>query len=319
MNGPECAAVALILDRLLGDPPGNWHPVAWMGHWIALWEQKLNHPNLPAVSLRTRGVALVVITLLVFGGGAWFLLWGLHGLQPWVGDVVSVLLIWTTVAWKGLGQAGQRVGQALTQSGLPASRSAVAAIVGRDTKDMDVAEVVRATVETVAENIVDAVVSPIFYACLGGPVAAIAYRAVNTLDSMVGHQSPRYRYFGWAAARLDDLANWLPARLTPIFLTLAFFFIGLNWRQAWRSLARDARRHPSPNSGIPEAMMAGGLGVRLGGQNFYDGVPTKRALLGEDIHPLTAADIESAVQVLHITVWFLWLVLLCLSALSPRL
>ncbi len=319
MSGTEWVAAALLLDRLVGDPPGIWHPVAWMGHWIAWWERRLNRSNLSPVHLRGRGVVLIAVTLLPFGGGAWVLLWGLHLMNPTFSGIASVLLIWTTVAWKGLGQAGRRVGRALTQEGLTAGRLAVAEIVGRDTGNMDEAEVVRATVETIAENIVDAIVSPVFYACLGGPAAAIAYRVVNTLDAMVGHKSPRYRWFGWASARLDDMLNWLPARMTTLFLTLALFFMRLNWRSAWSVLLRDARKHPSPNSGIPEAMMAGGLGIRLGGRNFYNGVLSDRAFLGENKHPLTVADIDMAVKVLHVTTWILWLTVVGVAVLPQTL
>jgi len=174
-------------------------------------------------------------------------------------------------------------------------------IVGRDTGRMDAEEITRATVETVAENTVDGITAPLFYAFLGGAPLAMAYRAVNTLDSMVGYKNDCYLYFGRAAARFDDFVNYLPARLTGMLLVIAAFILRLNARRVWTVVRRDAPGHPSPNSGIPEAAVAGALGVRLGGWNSYQGSLSFRPYLGEAIVPLQADHIRQVVRVMYVT------------------
>ncbi|MNI51510.1 cobalamin biosynthesis protein [compost metagenome] len=179
----------------------------------------------------------------------------------------------------------------LRKGDIPAARSALGMIVGRDTAALDSPEIVRGTVETVAENIVDAVISPLFYALLGGAPLAMAYRAVNTLDSMVGYKNDKYRDLGWASARLDDVANYIPARLTALLLTLCARLLRLDWRRCWHMVRRDARKHPSPNSGYPESAVAGALGIRLGGFNVYHGVTSFRAYMGDPLRSLEPEDI----------------------------
>lgn len=164
-------------------------------------------------------------------------------------------------------------------------------IVGRDTGHLDSPEIVRGTVETVAENIVDAILSPLFFALLGGAPLAMAYRAVNTLDSMVGYKNDKYRDLGWASARLDDIANYIPARMTALLLTLCAAHLRLDWRRCWHTVCRDARLHPSPNSGYPESAVAGALGIRLGGENVYHGVTSFRAYMGEPLRTMEPEDI----------------------------
>lgn len=164
-------------------------------------------------------------------------------------------------------------------------------IVGRDTGHLDSPEIVRGTVETVAENIVDAIISPLFFALLGGAPLAMAYRAVNTLDSMVGYKNDKYRDLGWASARLDDVANYIPARMTALLLTLCAALLRLDWRRCWHTVRRDARLHPSPNSGYPESAVAGALGIRLGGENVYHGVTSFRAYMGDPLRTMEPEDI----------------------------
>jgi adenosylcobinamide-phosphate synthase len=179
-------------------------------------------------------------------------------------------------------------------------------VVGRDTGRLDEAEVTRATVETVAENITDGIVSPLFFAALGGVPLAFAYRAVNTLDSMVGYKNDRYLAFGWASARFDDLCNYLPARLTAFFLLLAAFLLpGFSARGAAEALMRDARKHPSPNSGYAEATVAGAMGIRLGGCNYYFGQPSWRAYMGEERERLAARHIKKTIAMMYaVTIFF---------------
>ncbi len=222
-------------------------------------------------------------------------------LHPSFGIVAAAWLASTTVAAKGLAQAAYRVLRPLQSGDLAVARRRVGEIVGRDTATLGESEIARAAVETVAENTVDACVAPLFFTLLGGAPGAMAYRAINTLDSMLGHKNETYVHFGWASARLDDLANWIPARLAGIIIPLAAVCVGGNPLRAWQAMIRDARKHPSPNAGLPEAAVAGALGVQLGGLNFYQGVPEHRAVLGERLRPLTGDHIAQTVKIMVIT------------------
>jgi adenosylcobinamide-phosphate synthase len=221
----------------------------------------------------------------------------------WLGTVVTIGLAATTLAGRDLWDHVQAVKHPLQQGDMIAARQAVAMIVGRDTQQLSESEVVRATVETLAESAADGVIAPLFYLALGGPPLALAYKAVNTLDSMVGHRDERHIDFGWASARLDDLANWIPARLTAVLLLIA---VGLvrgsitRMMSGWRVLLRDGEKHPSPNSGRPEAAMAGALGVQLGGTNYYEGMANERPILGDGRQELVAGDIALAAQLMAV-------------------
>jgi adenosylcobinamide-phosphate synthase len=219
---------------------------------------------------------------------------------PPFGFVLSVLLISTTLASKGLAQAGMAVFRELAAGRLPEARAQLARVVGRDSGGLPMPDVVRGTVETVAENTVDAVVAPLFYAFLGGSPLALAYRAVNTLDSMLGYRNEKYRDFGWAAAKLDDLANYIPARLGGVLLCLLAPLVGGTWRRTFAVWRRDRRAHPSPNSGHPEAAVAGALGVRLGGGNHYQGVLHVRPYLGDPAKELAPEAIPAAIRLMAV-------------------
>ncbi|MCL6636389.1 MAG: adenosylcobinamide-phosphate synthase CbiB [Alicyclobacillus sp.] len=295
------AALALAWDRCAGDPAWLPHPVVAMGRWIAAGERVLLRPQWqPPWLQRVAGGLLAVLTALFWAALPYA---GLLAVKrwPWLTAALEVAMVWTTVAWKGLVSAGRAVSTALQQEGLAAARAQVGRVVGRDTEHLAESEVVRAAVETLAENIVDAIVAPLFYACLGGAPLAWLYRAVNTLDSMVGYKNERYRDFGWASARLDDVLNYLPARMTALLLLLAARCAGLDARNGWRVLCRDARKHPSPNSGLPEAFAAGALGVQLGGWNRYRGVWSHRAEMGEARRPLAVSDVARTVRLVEWT------------------
>ncbi|HBI04456.1 MAG TPA: cobalamin biosynthesis protein CobD, partial [Paenibacillaceae bacterium] len=179
----------------------------------------------------------------------------------------------------------------------------------RDTEKLDEKEVSRGAVETVAENIVDAIISPLFYAAIGGAPLAMAYRAANTLDSMVGYKNEKYLQLGWASARFDDIANFIPARLTAILLVGVSWVLKLNGKGAIQGILRDARKHPSPNSGFTEAGVAGALGIQLGGLNFYQGIPSQRATMGIPTRPLRSADILTTNKIMNgVTLGFLLVV-----------
>ncbi|MGE5703255.1 MAG: adenosylcobinamide-phosphate synthase CbiB [Clostridia bacterium] len=292
--------LAYLVDRMVGDPRFLTHPVVIMGRVIQWLEKQIRKRWNKPGELRAAGF---LFPLLLVGGSyfaVWLLLKGLSMLSPWLAWAAEVWLISTTIASKGLADAGLQIYQHLQQNDLPQARTALSMVVGRDTDKLDEPEIVRGAVETVAENIVDAIISPLFFAAIGGAPLAMAYRAANTLDSMVGYKDDRYFDLGYASARFDDILNYIPARICALLIVVAASMQRLHARSAWQMIRRDARKHPSPNSGFAEAGVAGALGVQLGGLNYYRGVPSHRALLGERTRPLVADDIVRTVKVMHL-------------------
>ncbi|MFZ5814747.1 MAG: adenosylcobinamide-phosphate synthase CbiB [Bacillota bacterium] len=284
--------LAFAVDALVGDPPWLTHPVIWMGRAIQWLEGLLRRTRLP---LRLAGVILALALPALAWGATWGLIRLAGLLHPWLAVGVEVWLFSTTLAARSLAEHALAVWRPLRLGDLAEARRKLSWIVGRDTDRLDEGETARAAVETVAESTCDGVLAPLFWGLVGGAPLAMAYKAVNTLDSMVGHKDERYLHFGWASARLDDLANWLPARWSALMIGL----VGGSAR-ALRTALRDAHRHPSPNSGWPEAAMAGLLGVRLGGLNYYDGEPEMRATMGDPLRPLEAADIPRSVRWMYL-------------------
>lgn len=285
-------ALAMLLDVALGDPAALPHPVRLIGWAVAFGERHLRRAQ-PASDLR-RGALLVAIILLLAGAAVWLLIWAAAQATPALGAAVALILAWTTLALRELDQAAARVEQALGWGDLAAARRRLPALVGRDPEPLDEAGIARAAIESVAENSSDGVIAPLFYLFVGGPLAAIVYKAINTMDSMIGYTDSRYLYFGRAAARLDDWANYLPARLSALCLVVAAQFINRRGRMAWETMAADARRHRSPNAGLLEAAMAGALGIQLGGAARYDGELEARPLMGREERPLRIAHIRQA-------------------------
>ncbi|MDQ0087252.1 adenosylcobinamide-phosphate synthase [Paenibacillus anaericanus] len=291
--------VAYALDRLVGDPRWLPHPVVGMGKAISAIEAAIRR----LVQPRRYRVAGLLLPLLVVGGSfalTWAALRLLAMVNPWLAAIAEAAFIATTIAAKGLRDAGMEVCGHLRRGDLPAARRSLSMIVGRDTADLQPPEVVRGAVETVAENIVDAVVSPLFFALIGGAPLAMAYRAVNTLDSMVGYKNDKYIHLGWASARLDDIANYIPARLTALLLIAASWCLRLDPKGAWSAVRRDASAHPSPNSGYPESAVAGSLGIRLGGENSYHGVTSFRAYMGDKKRELEPEDIPRTAKLMFL-------------------
>lgn len=293
--------LACTLDAILGDPRWLPHPVRLMGLVIAGYERSI-HPALSTHTCeRMAGIALAVGLPVVCYGLAWLAIEWSSRLHEVIGQGVEVVLAVTSLAARDLADHARAVRQALTIGSLETARGAVSQIVGRDTAQLSEGEIVRATVESVAESTADGVVAPLVYLALGGPPLALAYKAISTLDSMVGHLDDRYRYFGWASARLDDVVNWIPARVTALLIVVSagvVFPNGVRMKRAWHVLRRDGGKHPSPNGGRPEAAMAGALGVQLGGTNFYEGVPSVRPVLGESIRALSPNCISEVLRVM---------------------
>nr|MBA2486643.1 cobalamin biosynthesis protein CobD [Nitrospira sp.] len=255
-------------------------------------------------ALRIAGICLAVGLPVGVYSVATFLITQAASFSPLLGQAVGIGLAYTTLAGRDLFDHVQAVSRELERENLAGARETVAMIVGRDSATLTQPEIVRATVETIAESTSDGIIAPLVYLTLGGAPLALAYKAINTLDSMVGHRDIRYEYFGWASARLDDVMNWLPARLTGTFIALAAGLVIGQWsrvRASWDILHRDGDKHASPNSGRPEAAMAGALGVQLGGRNYYDGVAQDRPLIGDGQTTLSPDHIAQALRIMVAT------------------
>jgi len=271
---------ALALDQLIGDPQGWPHPVRWIGALAAGVEKRLRYrmPN-----QTWAGVCGLLLVLTVTGVLTWAVLWGLGQLHQLASDLGGIIILWTTFAAKDLRVHSMRVYQALKRKDIHAARQAVSMLVGRDTAELDAPEISRACVESVAENSVDGVIAPVFFAFLFGPLGAVVYKAVNTLDSMWGYTTGGYKDFGMAAARFDDVVNWLPARLGALVLLLGGGLLGYPAQRGWQIFLRDRSKHLSPNAGQAEAAMAGLLQVQLGGEGRYHGQTSHRPQLGDPV------------------------------------
>jgi len=281
MISPTSFALAYALDWLIGDPTWLPHPVRWIGRMIRGVEWLLRRFTRTPGSELVAGLVLNVFVVCMFGIGSWIVLLWLKGVNPAFAFIVSVYLAASTLATRSLLDESLAVRRFLVNGDLLSARRQVARIVGRDTKELNEPEVTRAVIETLAESASDGIVAPMFYLAIGGVPAALAYKAINTLDSMIGHRDKHYEFFGKCAARLDDVASFIPARVTALLLVCAAWTLHLDWREAWRIMWRDGEKHKSPNAGRTEAAMAGALGVRIGGTNFYDGERHDGQYLGD--------------------------------------
>ena len=306
------AVVAFLIDAMIGDPRSKFHPVVLIGNLISALEKILRRElDSPTLKIFKGGILVcVVVTLSLIVG---------FGIENFTNDIPSLtakifiqaFVLSFMISPRTLGDAAREIYFLLERENLVYAREKVGWIVGRDTQNLNEAEVVRATVETVAENTVDGIISPLFYFAIGGLPLAIAYRAINTMDSMLGYKNEKYFYFGRVAARLDDVANFVPARLTAILFLGAAVVLHLDYKNAFEMMKRDAKKHPSPNGGWAEATVAGALKIRLGGVNYYFGQPHFRAYMGEPLESLEAAHILGAIRLMY-TATILFLTAACL-------
>lgn len=307
--------IGSILDFILGDPRGLWHPVQGIG-WVISRLERILRRIFPSgkTGERWAGGLLVILTLLISVGLPALLLLLLSFIHPLLSFLLSCIFCWQMLAAKSLRVESMKVQEALEQEGLEAGRRAVSMIVGRDTRNLTEEGVIKAAVETVAENTSDGVTAPLFYMILAGPLGGIAYKAVNTMDSMLGYKNETYQYFGTCAARLDDAANFIPARLSALFMIAAAFLAGYDGKNAWRIFKRDRKKHKSPNAAHTEAVMAGALNVRLAGDAWYFGKLFKKPFIGDDIRPVERQDIARACRLEYATALLQLLVLGALKA-----
>ncbi len=290
MSGAAIMLVAMAIDALIGWPARLYavvgHPVTWIGALIAKLDAWLNIEETDPGKRRLAGIATAVIVIAIAADLAWMISWFLP--EGWIGVLIGGVLAWPFIAIHSMHGHVRAVAQPLADGDLDGARGAVAMIVGRDPAQLDEPGVARATIESLAENTSDGIVAPVFWGTLFGLPGIAAYKAINTLDSMLGHRSPRYATFGWASARIDDVANLIPARLTGFL----FAIVSPNRRAALGTMMRDARHHRSPNAGWPEAAMAGALDIRLSGPRVYaDGVAEEPWVNGEAADP-GPADID---------------------------
>lgn len=289
----------LLFDKIIGDPRVSWHPVALIGKYIN-WIQNmvLKEHDYPQRKKINGLILLVFVTLTIYV----FVEYIVVRTHEYIGNwsiLLEMLLVSFTITPTSLARDGNELCSLLKENNLSKARERVGWIVGRDTNNLDEAEITRATVETIAENITDGVIAPLFFAMIGGAPLAFFYRAVNTLDSMVGYKNDKYFDFGMPSARFDDLCNYIPARITGWLIVLAAYILNYDYQSSTRIMLRDAKVHPSPNSGWPEAAVAGALGVRLGGINYYFGRESFRAYMGDKRQELQAGDIKRVINIMY--------------------
>ncbi|WP_070001202.1 adenosylcobinamide-phosphate synthase CbiB [Cellulosilyticum sp. I15G10I2] len=278
--------LAYILDLVFGDPYAFPHPVRFIGKLTRLVEKQVRKHMKKGLSLKIGGGILWLVVV----GTTYFMVYGIVKVsqgQPLIYITTNTLLIYTTLATKCLKDEAVKIYQTLCTGSLEASRMQLSFIVGRDTTELSEKEIIRATVETVAENTVDGIIAPLLYAFIGGAPLAFAYKAINTLDSMVGYKNEKYKDIGFVSAKMDDVANFIPARITSILMMLASFLLGLDARASIKIAIRDRKNHKSPNCAYPEGSVAGALGVQLGGTNTY---------FGEVMHKPTIGDARRAIE-----------------------
>ena len=290
--------IAFIADLILGDPKNYPHPVRIIAR-LAYGIESISRnffSNLKLAGIVTTFSVVAISYLAVF-----LFIQALTQLHPWLGLVASIIFIYTALSIRSLFDESRPVLKYLKETNIIKARESLSKIVGRDTANLKKNEIVRATVETVAESTVDGIIAPLFFAVLGGAPLAIAYKAINTMDSLFGYKNETYNEFGWAPARLDDFANWIPARLALPVMATGAVICGLKGRKSLAIAMRDGSKHPSPNSGLPEAAMAGALGVRLGGASFYCGKINEKPFIGDNLRELELSDISHSHKLMFIT------------------
>lgn len=293
--------VAILIDFLIADPVWLPHPVVGMGYLITNLEKLLRKFTKTAFSEKIAGGLLTLIVVSSSYCAVSFLLKFSATFNFILFVIIRIYFLQSVIAVRGLIKAGQRVGQALKKDNLNLARHEVNKIVGRDCSQSDQADILRAAIESLAENTSDGIIAPLFFYIIGGIPLALAYKAINTLDSMIAYKNKRYLNFGRLAAYLDDLANYLPARLTGGLFIIAAFLLNYNYQAALKIIGRDAAKHPSPNAGYPEAAAAGALGLQFGGLNYYGGQANFRSYLGDKTKEFTCADLNKMIKLIYMT------------------
>ncbi|MBC1663075.1 cobalamin biosynthesis protein [Listeria welshimeri] len=302
---------SFILDCLLGDPYSWPHPIKAIGNWIQLLTNILRK-NFHGKSLYFAGGVLFLLTVGLTGVLTWFILMLSAKIAFWLYAAFFVYFSYTTLAMTCLAKEAWKIQRTLSSGDLVAARVQVGMIVGRDTENLTAEQISKATIETVAENTADGVIAPLFYLFIGGPVLALMYKAVNTLDSMVGYKNEKYRAIGFVSAKMDDIANFIPARLSWFFLVIASFILRYDGRASWVIGLRDRKNHTSPNCAYPEGAVAGALGITLGGTHEYFGETVVKPTIGSGTKPVTQKEISQTIHLLYIASTIAFIVFACI-------
>lgn len=292
-------SAAYILDLIFGDPHWQWHPVRFIGRLIGFLEERL---NIDGFNLRLAGIILVIVVVAVTISCAWGILKLAGLIHPLFYYFVLTLCIYFGLSVKSLAVEVNKVRDALVSKDITSARQRLSMIVGRDTVNLDEREITRAAVETVAESITDGIIAPLFYCFLAGPCLMWLYKAVNTLDSMVGYQNKRFKEFGWASAKLDGLMNFVPSRITSLLIIISGLALG-KYKYTFNSIKWAGRyffSRAQDNSQLTEAVMAGAIGVQIGGVNFYESVPAVKPFIGEEINPLSIKHINESIRISYL-------------------
>ena len=310
MDRIELILIAIFLDFLLGDPYSWPHPVKFMGNYINSFLNKFEDPTLSYKKQFSRGVYLWVSLCCMTMGLLSFLFIISKHIHPYLSNILAIYCYYSSFSVRSLAKEARKVQRALLNDGIVAGRQQVSMIVGRETHCLSEEEVIQATIETVAENTSDGFVAPLIYSLLGGPFLTMLYKMINTLDSMVAYKNERFNYLGRFSAKVDDVFNYLPARISAILIIMASFLCRYNWRKAWEILKRDCYRHASPNAGFPEAAAAGALRIRLGGGHYYHGVYVAKPWIGDNDKRKDIEDISKIIHLLYCVAGIIFVVLL---------
>ncbi|MCX7715573.1 MAG: adenosylcobinamide-phosphate synthase CbiB [Clostridia bacterium] len=315
MTFEACVIMGFILDMLFGDPYFLPHPVVFMGELIAWTEKNLRKVFYKTSSMEiVGGLFLAAITISVSFILPFFILSLLRKISFRLGFFAEAFCIYQILAAKCLKVESMKVYDALKENDIEDARKKLSYLVGRDTQNLTEEEVIKATVETVAENTSDGVVAPLFYIMIGGAPLGFLYKAINTLDSMVGYKNEKYLYFGRVSAYLDDIANFIPSRVTGFVMAFSALPLGLDAKSAFKIFLRDRKKHLSPNSAQTESAAAGALGIQLGGTHDYFGKPVKKPLIGDNVRHAEKDDIKKVNAMMYATSMII-LILLCITRL----
>lgn len=305
--------LAFLLDCVLGDPYNFPHPVKFIGKYIKFFENKVFKKVHSDKELKYKyGFILLVTTCLIVYGSTFVILFVAKSINIYLFYILNIILLWTSIAPKCLANEAYKVYKELVNKNIDEARKKISYLVSRDTKELDFQSIAKATIETVFENTSDGIIAPLFFAAIGGTPLAMCYKAVSTLDSMVGYHNQKYEHFGFFSAKADDILNFIPARVSGLLIVVSSVFLNYDYKSSWEIFLRDRKNHKSSNSAHPEAAGAGALGIQLGGATSYFGKVTNKPYIGNLIKEIEATDIIKSIKLMYTStiIWILILVLI---------
>lgn len=304
--------LAFLLDCVLGDPYNFPHPVKFIGKYIKFFENKVLKKVHSDKELKYKyGFILLVTTCLIVYGSTFVILFVAKSINIYLFYILNIILLWTSIAPKCLANEAYKVYKELVNKNIDEARKKISYLVSRDTKELDFQSIAKATIETVFENTSDGIIAPLFFAAIGGSPLAMCYKAVSTLDSMVGYHNQKYEHFGFFSAKADDILNFIPARVSGLLIVVSSVFLNYDYKSSWEIFLRDRKNHKSPNSAHPEAAGAGALGIRLGGATSYFGKVINKPYIGNKNKEIETTDIIKSIKLMYIST-ILWILILVL-------